>query len=546
MSGATAKLEGFPGNKMTTFGPLTHYRRDLIVVFALALMVHVLAALPQTQPGYMDAAYYTVGGQQLVQGFGFNDPYIWNYLDQPMTLPHPSHLYWMPLPSILVAISQSIFGVNYRAAQLPFVMLASLLPLIAYAIAWRVSSSRRQAWLAALLTIFSPFYLPYWGVPESFAPFAVFGSLALLLSQPGNKGASWRLVMAGVCAGLAHLSRADGLLLLVPMVVVNAESRSQNTESRKFYILSSSFCILAGYFAVMLPWFIRNLAVIGSPLSSSGTQLVWACNYDELYSFGLRLDFNHWLNCGIDRVLLDKLQGLGSGLIHLLAEDGSIFLAPLMVISLWRSRRSAIFQAALVYLVLLYLAMTLVFTFAGDRGGLFHSSGALLPFLCAAATIGLDTFVGWIAARRRTWHTAQARSIFGAGLVGMALLLSLIVWRGRVIGPNAADPVWNQSDRVYSQVKQWFSDRGEKDPIVMANSPPEFFYHTGLRSIVIPSGDVTALLQAADRFEVRWLLIDPAQAHGLDGFFVDNMPQPRLRHAADFGTTALYVVTSIP
>ncbi|HEY4721903.1 MAG TPA: glycosyltransferase family 39 protein, partial [Anaerolineae bacterium] len=223
---------------------MTNNRRDLIVVFAFALIVRVMAALPQAQPGYMDAAYYTVGGQQLVQGFGFNDPYIWNYLDQPTALPHPSHLYWMPLPSILVAMSQSIFGVNYRAAQLPFVLLSSLLPLIAYAIAWRVSSSRRQAWLAALLTIFSPFYLPYWGVPESFAPFAVFGSLALLLGKQENKAASWRLVIAGACAGLAHLSRADGILLLIPILALQVARQKAARGRIKFFIPHPSAFIL--------------------------------------------------------------------------------------------------------------------------------------------------------------------------------------------------------------------------------------------------------------------------------------------------------------
>ena len=161
---------------------MTTYRRDLIAVFALALLVRGLAALPQTQPNTMDAAYYTVGGERLAQGYGFNDPYVWNYLDQPTTLPHPSHLYWMPLPSILVAVSQAILGVNYRAAQVPFVLLSAVLPLIAYAVAWQLSTKRRHAWLAALLTIFSAFYLPYWGVPESFAPFAVFGALALYWS----------------------------------------------------------------------------------------------------------------------------------------------------------------------------------------------------------------------------------------------------------------------------------------------------------------------------------------------------------------------------
>ena len=130
-------------------------RRDYGWVFALALVVRLLAALPQTQPNYMDAAYYLVGGQRLVQGFGFNDSYVWHYLDQPTGLPHPSHLYWMPLPSIMVAISQTIFGVNYRAAQIPFVMLSALLPMLAYVIAGRLVAGRRQAWLAALLTIFT-------------------------------------------------------------------------------------------------------------------------------------------------------------------------------------------------------------------------------------------------------------------------------------------------------------------------------------------------------------------------------------------------------
>jgi len=102
-----------------------------------------------------------------------------------------------------------------------------------------------------------------------------------------------------------------------------------------------------------------------------------------------------------------------------------------------------------------------------------------------------------------------------AALVGMALLLSLFVWRGRVIGPNAADPVWNQSDRVYTQVKQWFSDRGEKDPIVMVNSPPEFFYHTGLRSIVIPNGDEAMLLAAARQFGAQWVVLDANRPMGL-------------------------------
>ena len=192
------------------------HRRDLLTLFVFALLARSVVAALQSQPGYMDADYYTVGAQRLAGGFGFNEPFVWNYLDNPARLPHPSHLYWMPLPSLLGAASLAIFGSTYRAAQLPFVLLASIVPLIAYAIAWRVTAQRRAAWIAALLAMFSGFYVPFWGVPESFAPYAVFGSLALLLAGTAGTKRGW--LAAGVCAGLAHLTRADGLLLLLPML----------------------------------------------------------------------------------------------------------------------------------------------------------------------------------------------------------------------------------------------------------------------------------------------------------------------------------------
>ncbi len=532
-------------------------RRDRIIILALALIVRLLAALPQAQPNYMDAAYYTVGGQRLVQGFGFNDPYVWNYLDQPTTLPHPSHMYWMPLPSMLVGISESIFGVSFRAAQLPFILLSALLPLIAFSVAWRVSRSRRAAWIAASLTIFSGFYLPYWGVPESFAPFAVFGSLALYLCADRS---SRRLFLAGLCAGLAHLSRADGVLLLLPMLWIQLKDeggglKDEKRQSNRFIPHPSSFIlILIGYFLIMLPWFMRNIATIGAPLSSAGTQAAYVCNYDELFSFNARFDLTHLINCGVGQVLSDKLTGLGSGLIHLIAEDGLIFLAPLIAIGLWKLRRERLYRAAIIYLMLLYLVMSIVFTFAGDRGGLFHSSSALLPFFFAAVPIGLDAIIERVAARRRTWNVRQARSIFGFFLVLLAIVLSVVLWSGRVIGPNAADPIWNQADRVYDSIGQWLTrtaprsgasvDRGEHDPIVMINNPPSFYYHTGLRSIVIPAGDVETLLRAADQFGAKWLVLDPNRPEPLSRLYARASSQERLALVAAFDQSYLFEITA--
>ncbi len=43
-------------------------------------------------------------------GYGFSEMVLWNFLDDPEGLPHPSHGYWMPLVSILSAAGMVAFN----------------------------------------------------------------------------------------------------------------------------------------------------------------------------------------------------------------------------------------------------------------------------------------------------------------------------------------------------------------------------------------------------------------------------------------------------
>ena len=171
--------------------------------------------------------------------------------------------------------------------------------------------------------------------------------------------------------------------------------------------------------------------------------------------------------------------------------------------------------------------MTLVFTLTGDRGGLFHSTAALLPFFYAAAPIGVDAVIDWIARRRRKWNAATAKQIFSAMFVVYAVLMSFMVYRGRVIGPDWSDPIWNESDRVYASIGQWLHDQGEINPIVMVNNPPGFTYQTGLPSIVVPYGDEVDLLRAADQFEATWLVLDANRPEALADLYANPAADPR-------------------
>jgi 4-amino-4-deoxy-L-arabinose transferase-like glycosyltransferase len=482
----------------------------MALVFVLALAARVAFALPQAQPGYMDAYYYTADAQQLATGHGFVEPFIWNYLDDPQGLPQLSHQYWMPLPSILAALSMRVLGVNFRAAQVPFVLLAALLPVIAYAIAWQACAKRRPAWAAALFAVFSGFFVSFWSVPETFAPFAVFGSLSVWAA---GRGGRWGFV-AGLCAGLAHLTRADGVLLLLPALLLLG--MNHDTITRRAL---NGLWVVVGYALVMSPWLIHNWAATGRLLSTAGSQTLFLTNYDDLYNFGKTLDLRTYLAWGAGNILRSKLDGLWANLLTLVAVDGLIFLSPFAVVGFWQRRRDRTFLAAIIYGGALYLAMSLAFTFPGVRGGLFHSSAALLPFIFASAMVGLDATIDWVSARRAAWNAALARRVFTWGLVVYAILLSGSIYWTRVRG-------WNQADGVYDAIGARL--RSQPSAIVMVNNPPGYFYHTGQRAIVVPNGDVDTLMAAARQYGATWVVLDANRPAALTGLYEQPRSDPRL------------------
>ena len=517
-------------------------RWDYVLLFALALLIRLFTALFIHQPGYMDAAYSYDIALNLAQGRGFVEPFIWNYLDDPSGLPHPSHLYWMPLPTLLAWVGLTVLGQSYRAAQAPFAIVSALLPLVSYWVAVQTTGQRRHGWLAGLLTLFSGFYLPFWSHTDNFAPFALVGSLSLIAAwqagrarERATSAIGWSLA-AGALVGLAHLSRADGLLLLVAIAISNIKYRISKDKSlpsagrSPFVIGHLSFDIynlifvIFGYVLVMLPWFIRNWVVIGAPLPAAGTQTIWLTTYDDLFSYGRELSPQTYLAWGWANILRSKLDALWLNLQTVLAVLCMVFLAPLVPIGWWRLRRHPLYQLATWYALLLFLAMTFVFTFPGPRGGLFHSGAALLPFIFTAAPVGLDVLIEWVSARRQGWDARLAKHVFGVGLVGMALLVSGFVYYQKVV----VETRQQGSSAPYSHLVEWLHAEGQGDAIVMVGDPPGYWYHGGGSSIVVPNEPVETVLAVADRYGARYLVLDHNRPRSLVSLYEGKDIHPRL------------------
>jgi hypothetical protein len=518
--------------KLLSFLPKS-IRVDLFTLFTLALLIRLLAALPQQQPNYMDAAYSYVNALNLAEGRGFVEDFVWIYLDDPAPPPHPSHLYWMPLTSILAWLGMIVGGSTYRAAQVPFIVVSAFLAPITYVVAWVVSRQRRQSWLAGLLAIFSGFYFPFWTAIDNFTPFAVAGSLALLIAWDGMANYklqitihnsqftihnSQLIILSGICAGLAHLSRADGILLLVAIISIYFLDLIFRTAKRNthyalritqyasritHHVSRITFFPLLGYILIMAPWFIRNWRAIGTPLPTAGSQTIWLTSYDELFSYGRELSTQTFFAEGIGPVLQGRWWALTTNLQTVFAVWGMIFLTPLALVGVWRLRHHLLIQLAGLYALLLFVTMTLIFAFPGARGGLFHSGAALLPFIYATAVVGLDSAIDWMAAHRRHWDARMAKQVFSVGLVLLAVALSSFIYYRQVLKNNA----WNNADSLYPTIAAWVAQENPA-ATVMINNPPAYRYHGGGLSVVVPNEDIENTLQAAHRYQADYLILE--------------------------------------
>ena len=498
------------------------------MVFALALAglgAALVVSLFQTAPGYMDAYYYYAGGLRLFQGHGFSEMILWNYLDDPAGLPHPSHGYWMPMASLLSALGMKLAGTaSFGAGKTAFLAVAAALPPLAAALSFSLNRRKGAAVLSGLLAVFPAFYLSYLPTTDTFGVYMLLGGLFLLASSKrpvvNVRGSTFNFqpILLGLLAGLMHLTRADGVLWLVLAfiaLVLPDRVRKDGASSAVAGARSLLTC-LAGYLLVMGPWLLRNYLVFGAPLAPGGTRTIWITAYNELFAYpAAGLNAAHWWSSGLGAILRDRLSAFGMNLQTILAVQGEIFLLPLILLGLWRLRcERPVKLGALAWLLMLGV-MTVVFPYAGARGGFFHSGAALQPLFFAAVPAGLDVFLSWMA-RVRGWRVWQSWPVFAAGLIALSLIISILVVRGRVTGADPAHPAWARASMRYTRLEATLQDLGaQPGDTVLVNNAPGYFIASGRPAISIPYGDLSTTLAAAKRYGARYLLLEMDQVEDL-------------------------------
>ncbi|MBI5954492.1 MAG: hypothetical protein HY865_22780 [Chloroflexi bacterium] len=473
-------------------------RRSYLFLFLIALAVQAVVASLQTIPGYLDADYYFLGGVQLAQGKGFTEPYLWNSLDDPAGLPHPSHGYWLPLASIVSALGMWLTGQQtYAAGRLFFILIAALVPPLTAALSIKFFRTPAFAWTSGLLAVFPVFHLPFLPVPDNYGILMILGGLYFLLA---DRPRPW--FWLGLLAGLMSLARSDGLLWLALTFLFIFWRIRDGKQPISAWFQPVALALL-GFLLIMGPWYARNLSVFGAPMSPSGSRALWLTVYDETFIYpASQLSLQSWLASGWDAILGVRWWAFTNNIQTVFAAQGHIIVFPFILGGMWLLRKDRRVQLAMLAWAALFLVMTLIFPFAGSRGSFFHAGAALQPLFWVLTPHALEQVVAW--ARSRGRFTNHAYVVFRIALLQVVIMLSIwVVWT-RVIQNG-----WQEGELSYPAVEQFLVERGAApgDPVIVL-SAPGYYMMTGRPAFVQPYGDVDTLLAVAERYDIHYFAFE--------------------------------------
>lgn len=484
-------------------------RRDLMVVVTAALILRGIAALLVPWAPYLDASYYTVVAENLATGNGFNVPVIWAYLDVgaqiPLdpVLPIPSNAHWPPLGPLVAAAGMVVFGPTWDAGEVPMVLISAAVPPLTYLVGWELLHSRRIAIGAAVLALFpGPLFILYPAI-DNFALIGLFGTLVLYASMRAVRSSrpDWWLILAGVAAGGAALTRIDGVLLTVAPATAWLIGRGWSgwspLGSRPSW--AGGFASAGAFLLMVSPWLARNLVVFGAALPSAGGHTLWITSYNEQFSVGQEVSLATYLDWGWANIIGSKLETWAIVAGRTLVLMGGFLVLP-FVGGMLALRHRPELAPFLVYFGLIFFLMGALFTFHAPQSAWYHSAPAWLGFAYPIALAGIAptfTFLG------RYWRFL-GRPQTHVFLAGIGLLAAVVL---SVLGSASLYGGWLSARERDEAAASFFRERGLTDEVVMYRDASKLHLLTGNPAIAIPYDDYPVIEEVARAYGARWMVV---------------------------------------
>ncbi len=494
--------------------------RTPVALYALALVARLVVAAGFPDPAYPDSFYYVDVARQLAAGHGFHVDLVWIFAEvggripaNPV-LPIDANAHWMPLASLVQVPFIWLFGPTAMASALPFAICGAFAAPLAWAIGRDAGLSPFAAAAAGVLTALPALSFAYMAQPDNFSLYQPLVAGSLWLAARGLRGHPREFALAGLLAGLATLSRNDGVLVLVVLGGVFLWDRWRTRRAfgggpaRPARIPLAAALGSVALFAVSVgPWYLRQLAVFGSlsPSSSSG-KVLFIRDIGEWNSITIPATLDHLLGMGAGPLLLTRLGGLVAAAFIFTVLVGVFVLVPFMVIGAWRRRRDAAFGPFLGYAVLLFAFSAVVSAVHVPGGTFIHSAVALVPHGYVLALEGIVAAVTWLAARRRGWDVDTASRVFIGGAVAFAVIAA-------VTGSISVHAGWDAKRQRTQAVGAALDAAGApRSDRVMSIDAAGYRYWTGHPGVVLVNDPIDTVEAVVRAYDIRWLVLEKADS----------------------------------
>ena len=475
------------------------------MLYLLALVARLVVAAGFPDPAYPDSFYYVDVARQLAAGNGFSVDFIWIFpevgggIPANPVLPIPSNAHWMPLASLVQVPFIWLLGPTAMASALPFAIFGALAAPLAWAIARDAGTPGYVAVGAGILTAFPGLSWVYMAQPDNFSLYQPLVAGALWLVARGVRGDARAFALAGLLAGVATLSRNDGVLVLAVLVLAIGWDR---LRARRIPLAAAAASV--GLFVVAVaPWYLRQLAVFGSLSPSTGSgKVLYIREIAEWNSISIPATLDHLLGMGIGPLLATRVGGLVAAAFIFSVLVGVLILVPLMVAGAWRHRRSVTFGPLFAYAGLLFAFSALVSAVHVPGGTFIHSAVALAPHGYVLALEGILALVGWMARRRSTWDAGQASRLFMGATVAFVVIVA-------VVGSTAVHGNWDAKRGRMQAVAAGLDAAGAPAADrVMSIDASGYRYWTGRGGVVLVNDPLETVAQVARAYDIRWLVLE--------------------------------------
>ncbi len=471
----------------------------LLVVAAVTL--YRFGAIERAHyPGHADPAFYFNVAQNVRDGRGPTINYAWEFLSGQHTLPQFAFGYWPPLPSAFMTVGLE-FDNTLRGALAVNLGMSVILATGVYALARGLTRSPWVPAVAAAVVIVQPVVSRFAVESEGAVYLAAFAIWAMAVAVRARTR-PWLWPVAGVLAGLAALSRAEGLVLFAALLIAAAAAP---TGWRRVAYAGSVFI---GFVVTMSPLYVESIRHYGTLMPPATASFPFITDYESLFAVHVNHSLSALLGGGWAQFFDLRATTLAKQVAHAFPTaytiDAMIFIVLLGAAlpragrgpgrrpaaarqTMTRALRSPWFTPA-AFAVATFLSYALVAPVVSGTGAMSKGMVTILPIIVVGASVQLSRLA--------------LRPVVVAGLVVVLAAAPLLSFSATTRSTITANNAFGHRAVALEPALRSEQACLGRPVVLMTRSPWELTQATGIRSVQIPNGPLDQILSVARRYGV--------------------------------------------